>query len=112
ACAVAGAVSEMAACAVDDASAAGGAGGRGHLGWAARAAGCGHEPCRGAAVDSLARAAHPGTSDTGERLLHGVSVHAAAHGRAALASARLGLAALAAEQVAGGRPARRVPVGV
>ena len=75
-----------------------------------RPAGQPDEPGRRAAVDSLARPVDPGTAGGRQRLLHGVPVHAAAHARPALAARRPAMAALAAQQMAGGRSARTVPV--
>ena len=60
------------------------------------------EPGRRAAVDSLARPGDPGAAGGRQRLLHGLSLPAAADAGPALAPARPGLAAPAAKQVAGG----------
>ncbi len=77
-----------------------------------RAAGRGHEPGRRAPLDSLARPGGPGVAGGRQRLLHGLPVHGAADARAAMAPAGPELAATVAEQVAGGRPARRLPLGL
>ncbi len=76
---------------------------RGHPGRAARAAGRRHEPRRRPAVDPLARLRGAGPARGGQRVLHGVPVHAAADARPPLAAARVELAAPAAKQVGGGR---------
>ena len=70
------------------------------------------EPGRRPAVDSLARPADPGLAGGGQRLLHGVSVHAAPDPGPPLAADGPQLAALAAEQMAGGGPARRCSSGL
>ena len=67
----------------------------------------GHESGRRPSLDSLAWTGGPGIAGGGQRFLHGVSLHAAADARAALAAAGPELAALVAEQMAGGRLARR-----
>src|SRR5947209_4710517 len=102
----------MAACPARSADAPDGLGRGCNPRWSARAAGRPHEPGWCAAVDSLARPGHPGLSCTGQCLLHGLSVYAAAHARTALAPAGTALAALVAEQVAGGGLTRRVSLGL
>src|SRR5207302_9364191 len=102
----------MAACPARLADACDGPGGGCDPGRFARAAGRSHEPGWCSAVDSLARPGHPGLADAGQCLLHGLPVYAATHARTALAPAGTELAALVAEQVAGGCLARRVPLGL
>src|SRR5262245_45866596 len=77
-------------------------GDRRHCGRPLRTAGRADEPGRRAPVDSLARAGSAGAADRGQRLLHGVSVHAAAHAGPEVAARAPLLAALAACEVAGG----------
>ena len=71
-----------------------------------------HEPGRRAPLDSLARPGGPGAAGGRQRLLHGLPVHGAADARPALAPAGPELAATAAEQMAGGRLARGLPLGL
>ena len=77
-----------------------------------RAAGRRDEPGRRAAVDPLAGLADPGIARGGQRLLHGVPVHAAADAGPPLAPRAAALAATAAEQMAGRGPARPVSLGL
>ena len=78
--------------------------GRAHrLRWLPRAADRRHEPGGRAALDSLARPGGPGVAGGRQRLLHGLPVHAAADARRRWLPQGRELAALAAEQMAGGR---------
>src|SRR5205823_14259226 len=98
----AGSLSPLAARPADVAAAPGGAGRRPDLRRPVRPPGGRHQPGRGVAVDSLARPGDPGAADRGQPLLPGLSLPAAPHPGATLAAGGLRLAALAAEQVAGG----------
>ena len=82
----------------------------GHLRRPPRPAGRADESGRRAAVDSLARPAHSRAAGGRQRLLHGLSVHAAADARPPLAARRPAVAALAAQQMAGGRAGRALPL--
>ena len=77
-----------------------------------RAAGRPDEPRRSPALDSLAGLVDPGLAGGGQLLLHGVPVHAAPDPGPPMAPRGPALAALAAQQMAGGGPARAVSVGV
>ena len=63
-------------------------------------------------VDPLARLGDPGTARGGQRLLHGVPVHAAPDAGPPMAARAAALAALAAKQMAGRGAARPVPLGL
>ena len=104
-------LSPLAACSAQLASPSAAAGRADRLRWLPRAADRSHEPGRRTPLDSLARSGGPGVAGGRQRLLHGLSVHGAADARAALASAGPELAALVAEQMAGGRLARRASSG-
>ena len=65
-----------------------------------------------AAVDSLARAVDFVAVGARQRVLHGLSVHAAADDRSPLVFTKSALAAMAAEQVGRGRIARAIFVGL
>src|SRR5262249_4378989 len=93
----------------DPLAAAGGGAGVGRL---VGAAGGADEPGRRAAVGPLARPARAEPAGGGERLLPGVSVPGAADVGAPVAAGAPLLAAAAAQQMAGGGPARAVPVGL
>src|SRR5262249_10745036 len=78
----------------------------------ARPPGGADEPGRRPAVDPLARPGHHRAARGRQRFLHGLPLPATPHAGAALAAGGPGLAAPAAGQVAGGAPARAVPVGL
>src|SRR5262245_33096446 len=102
----------MAACSARCAIADDGPRRRPDPGWLVRTASRPHEPCRSITLDSLARPVDLEPAGGGKLLLHGVSVCFAANSCPPLPAAGSQLAALAAEQVAGGEPARTVPVGL
>src|SRR5438874_11652660 len=102
----------MAACPARYAATPHGAGGRSDPRRVAWAAGRTDEPGRSSALDSLAGAVDPELAGGRQFLLHGVSVPRAPHAGPALASQGPQLAALAAKQMAGGGPARALPVGL
>src|SRR5262245_38127742 len=84
----------------------------GHLRRAPRPSGGRDEPGRRAALDPLARLRRPGAAGGRQRLLHGLPLPAAPDLGPPLAAPGLELAAVAAEQMAGGAPDRRLPVGL
>src|SRR5262245_1371512 len=102
----------MAPCPPRPAVASAGAGGCADPRRIARAADWRHEPCGRAALDSLARSRGPESIGGGQLLLHGMSLSVAADPGPPLAADRPQLAALVAEQVAGGGTARLVPMGL
>src|SRR5262245_61215096 len=70
------------------------------------------EPGRCFALDSLARSVDIDPPGGRQLLLHGLPVRRAAHIRPPLAAGGPELAAVVAEQMAGGAPVDRVPVGL
>src|SRR5205085_667102 len=77
-----------------------------------RTPGGGVEPGRRSSVGPLARSARPRPARGRQRVLHGLSAPAASDVRPPLAAGPLELAAAAAQQVAGGAAARRIPLGL
>src|SRR5690348_13412582 len=94
------------------ASAVGAAGRRSHPGWPHGTAGGRHEPGRRPALDPLAGFGDPGIARGWQCLLYGLSVHVASQPGTALATRRMELAALAAEQVVGRGLAGALPLGL
>src|SRR4051812_26880591 len=70
------------------------------------------EPGRHLALDSLARPAHPRAAGGRQRLLPGLSLPAASPPPPPLPAGRPELAAAPSEQVVGGPPDRRLPLGL